>query len=620
MKEVDPIARWIPQPVIDDVKAHNELVALVGQYVRLEKKSGSNLFGLCPFHDEKTPSFSVSASKQIFYCFGCHKGGDAIRFIMEIEKMSYPDAIRHLADRAGIRLPQPDDAAWQARETERKRLQTLYLEAARFFYHNLNAPQGAAMRRYLAQRQLQPATITRFGLGYAPEGWDGLLKHLNSLGFTDQAELLRSGLFKRSKHGTLYDLFRDRLMFPVFDALGRLIAFGGRVIDDAIPKYINSPETPLYQKGRHCYGLNLAKSSKAKALLVAEGYLDVLMLHQAGFKQAVAALGTALTEQQARLLRQYTDQVVIAYDADAAGQAAALRSLDLLAQKDLTVRVLQLPDGEDPDSFLKAHGPERFQALIDRALPLLDYKLFRARQASSQAGELDPVAYQDAACDLLAQEPNAIVRELYAKNLADQLQTTAEAVLTEIDRRLNRPQAPARPSRRPQPGGGSPAPTDKADETVSREEFYLLGLLAADPSLVTGLDLQGDDFSPVLQPLAEEALDQARQQALTPARLLDLCQDRTIRGRPLRDLMARLAMRLDDWVGRQPYEEAAQAQLWRLRQKKLGRRLEAITKELAETADAERQQHLKDELLTVRDRLTRMKQTPGSQATQGGRP
>ena len=339
--------------MIEDVKAQNELVSVVEQYVRLDKRSSSNLFGLCPFHAEKTPSFSVSPTKQIYYCFGCHKGGDVIHFVMDIEKMNYPDAIRYLAERAGIQIPEPDDIEWQARQERRKRLQTICLEAARQFYRNLISPHGERIRVYLQNRGLHTSTSTRFGLGFALDEWDGLLNHLKGLGYTDEEELLQSGLFKRGKNDRLYDLFRNRLMFPIFDAMGRIIAFGGRVIDDGMPKYINSPETPIYSKGRHLYALNLAKSSKQNHLLIVEGYMDAIALHQSGIRQTVASLGTALTENQAQLLRKYTEQVIIAYDADAAGQAATLRSLDILAKKGLNVSVLQVPDGQDPDSFFR---------------------------------------------------------------------------------------------------------------------------------------------------------------------------------------------------------------------------------------------------------------------------
>ena len=410
----------IPEQVIEEIKASSELVSVVEQYVRLEKKTGQNFFGLCPFHSEDTPSFSVSPSKQIFYCFGCHKGGDVIRFIMEIEKCEYLPAIQLLAQRAGITLPEPDDEAYRLRSEKTKALQAINLEAARFYYQNLISTAGRDARAYLQKRQISAQTVRRFGLGCALADWDGLYRHLQNKGLADDVDLLlQSGLLRRGKSGNLYDLFRERLMFPILDVMGRVVAFGGRVYDDSVPKYINSPETPIYTKGRHLYGLNLAKSSKAGRLLMVEGYMDVIALYQAGIDYTVAALGTAMTENQARLLAKYSESVIIAFDADAAGQTAALRSLDILHQHGLKVTVLQVPEGKDPDEFIRNNGSERFQALIEQSLPLLDFKLLAARREHTHDGALDILAYQDEACDVLGKEENAIVRELYAGRLAD---------------------------------------------------------------------------------------------------------------------------------------------------------------------------------------------------------
>ena len=256
----------IPDNVVEEIKNRNELVSIVEQYVTLDRKSSSNYFGLCPFHREDTPSFSVSPSKQIFYCFGCHKGGNVINFIKEIEHVSYPQALQILAERAGIALPEPDDEGWRKRSELSKRMHDTMLEAARWFYMQLIGNNGKPAQDYLRKREISPATAKKFGLGYAPDSWDALHKHLQSKGFSEE-ELDSSGLFKRTKQGNLIDLFRGRLMFPIFDVLGKVVAFGGRVLDDSLPKYINSPETPIYTKGRHLYGLNLAKASRSDNLI-----------------------------------------------------------------------------------------------------------------------------------------------------------------------------------------------------------------------------------------------------------------------------------------------------------------------------------------------------------------
>lgn len=556
----------------------------------------------------------MSPVKQIYYCFGCHKGGDVIHFIMEIEKCSYPQAIRLLAERANVQIPEPDDEGWRQRNELHKSLQAICLEAARFFYRKLTEDTGRLAQAYLLRRSISPSTCKKFGLGYAPEEWDGLLQHLNQKGYQDDALLLQSGLFRRNKSGGLYDLFRHRLMFPVFDVMGRIIAFGGRVLDDSQPKYINSPETPIYTKGRHLYALNLAKNSKQHQLVMVEGYMDVIALHQAGIDQAVASLGTALTEQQAQLLRKYTEHVVVAYDADAAGQAATLRSLDILSTRDLKVTVLQVPGAKDPDEYIRLNGPERFHALIDKALPLLDYKLSVARRDSTSQGSLDPIAYQDRACAILALEKNAIVRELYANKLAEEISTSAETVLQEIGRRQADPEGkkpkPENRSSNQADSAGKEAPADQA-WPMSREELYLLGLIAAEPSLVDETGIQAADFSEgAVRQLAERVLARAAEGSLDPSGLIELCGDLSVRSVTLHDLMARVSMRLDELFGRQDLRQAAMEQLWRQRKYRLRCRLDQLKRQLDQDLDEQKRAELKQALLQVTRQLTKLKEKP----------
>ncbi len=609
------ISGFIPEHIVAEIKETNELVALVEQYVRLEKKSGSNFFGLCPFHQEKTASFSVSPSKQIYYCFGCHKGGDVVSFVMEIEKLSYLQALHLLAERSGVKLPEPDDENWRRRSEQKKQLETILLEAARYFYKNLTGPAGAPARNYLQQRAFKPAICTKFGLGFAPDNWSGLLQHLAGLGLTDEKLLLQSGLFRARKSGGLYDLFRHRLMFPIFDTMGRVIAFGGRVIDNSEPKYINSPETAVYIKGRHLYGLNLAKASRQDQLLIVEGYLDALALHQAGFDQTVAALGTALTTDQARLLSRYSESVVIAFDADAAGQAATLRSLDILEEQGLKVTVLTVPDAKDPDEYIRRHGPERFQALLDKALPLLEYKLLRARQSSLKDERLDPLAYQEEACRVLALEKNAIVREYYAKKLAEEIKIAPETVLIEIKKRLTEKDQPAARTR-PSSQSENKAPQQAEKKTTfTREELYLLGLLASDLALAQPLGLTENDFSAgPLRTVARRVLDRPAEGRLEPSQLIELCGDLSVDGFYLHDLMARVLMRLDDVFGKQDRLPAAQEQLWRQRIFLLRNRIEDLTAQLEQPNEPEQYQQIRQELLQATRDLTGLKQKTSSQA------
>lgn len=603
----------IPEQVIEDIKAASELVSVVEQYVRLEKKTGQNFFGLCPFHSEDTPSFSVSPSKQIFYCFGCHKGGDVIRFIMEIEKCDYLPAVQLLAQRAGITLPEPDDEAYRRRSEKTKALQAINLEAARYYYQNLISTAGREARAYLQKRQISAQTVRRFGLGCALSEWDGLYRHLQQKGLADDEELLlQSGLLRRGKSGHVYDLFRERLMFPILDVMGRVVAFGGRVYDDSVPKYINSPETPIYTKGRHLYGLNLAKSSKAGRLLMVEGYMDVIALYQAGIDYTVAALGTAMTENQARLLAKYSDTVIIAFDADAAGQTAALRSLDILHQHGLKVTVLQVPEGKDPDEFIRNHGSERFHALIEQSLPLLDFKLLVARREHTHDNALDILAYQDQACDVLAKEENAIVRELYAGKLAEELSAMPETVLREIERRRQQ-KSPGRShdqlrqtlmtKRRSEPS--------EQHAPATRDEIYLLTLLASDPAIWQALDPVPvvDDFSEgSMQTLAAAVLPQASDGRLDMSFLLDQAQSLTVMGQPLADLLAQAGMKQEERFGQQRQTEAAAELLKRQRRGKLMRRKDTINQDIV-SADPSDRDRMKQELLEIAQQLEKMKST-----------
>lgn len=602
-------SRIIPEQVIEDVKSSSELVSVVEQYVRLDKRSGANFFGLCPFHQEDTPSFSVSPSKQIFYCFGCNKGGNVINFIMEIEKCSYPEAIRMLAERAGIKIPEPDDAAWQKRNERNRQLYEIYLEAARWFYKNITGPQGKIAVEYLKKRGISAGLARKFGLGYAPGEWDGLLQHLTAKQYPQEL-LLQSGLFKRGRNGGLYDVFRQRLIFPIFDVMGKVIAFGGRVLDDSMPKYINSPETPVYTKGRHLYALNLAKQSREKQIIIVEGYMDAISLYQAGIDCVVASLGTALTENQARLLARYTENVTIAYDADVAGQNAALRSLDILQKNNIKVNVLQVPEGKDPDDYIHMHGPERFNALVEKALPLIDFKLLAEKRKATSDGRLDLLAYQDAACDLLAHEENAIVRELYAGKLAEELNASPDTVLREIERRH---QQPAENKEKDQLRQTIIRETESAEKTSSaeatKEEIYLLTILADQPDIYEQLDPQpqADDFTPGLMAgIAAEVFTRLKSGRLDPSSLIELGEATRVQGRLLSELLARASMKLEERFGSRGLNIAAGELLHKMKTRRLLQKKDDVNRKL-KLASAENRDELKKELLRLTKYLNEIK-------------
>ena len=354
----------IPQEYIQEVVRRNDIEEVIGQYVQLRRR-GRTLSGLCPFHNEKTPSFVVYPDTQSFYCFGCGAAGDVINFVRKYNNLGYVEAVKQLAGRAGMPLPEEDDRESRARQ----RLLEINRCAARYFYENLNAktPEAAMARRYWKEKRgLSDAAIRRFGLGYAPEDFGGLLHYLKRRGFSEE-ELETSGLVKRSAKGNLYDIFRHRVMVPIIDVRGAIIAFGGRVLDDSKPKYINSPETMVYHKSRTLFALNIAKKSKNRRYILCEGYMDVISMHEAGFDTAVCACGTALTPEQVKLLTEYADEVVLSYDSDEAGQKATERSLALFSGTNLQVRVLNIPGAKDPDEFIKNMGADAFKERIAQA-------------------------------------------------------------------------------------------------------------------------------------------------------------------------------------------------------------------------------------------------------------
>jgi len=427
---------YYPEEVIEEVRLRNDIVEVVSNYVKLEKK-GRSYWGLCPFHSEKTPSFSVEPTKQFFYCFGCNKGGSVIQFIMYIENLEFVDALKFLAERAGISLPESEDPREREKAKRRKQILEMNRLAARFYFKTLAGERGREAQGYLKRRGLTAETIKKFGLGYSPTGWDELTNVLLKNGFPEEL-LLESGLSIRAKSGELIDRFRGRIMFPIFDVRGNVIAFGGRVLDNSLPKYMNSPDTPVYSKSRELYGLNYARMSSSKRLLIVEGYMDVISLHQAGIDFAVASLGTSLTKMQAWILKKYSGEVIIAYDADSAGQAATLRGLEILEEAGCNVRVLVIPEGKDPDEYIRNNGPEKFKNLIDRAISLLDYKIRVKRNMHNLDTVEDKLKLLNDIAETLAEHDNPIERELYAKNYAQEYGISYSSLMEEINRRIER--------------------------------------------------------------------------------------------------------------------------------------------------------------------------------------
>ena len=479
----------IPREYIDEVVRRSDITEVVSSYVQLRHR-GRTHTGLCPFHSEKTPSFVVYPETQSFYCFGCGAGGDVITFVRKINNLDYVEAVKMLAGRAGMPMPEEDDKAGRLRS----RVLAINKEAARFFYEQLNAENDDARdaRSYWRGRGLSDSTIRRFGLGFSPNDFGALRRHLRTRGYTEE-EMLASGLQKRSEKGNVYDVFRGRVMTPIFDLRGNVIAFGGRVLGDEKPKYINSPETLVYKKSKAMFALNIAKKSASRRYILCEGYMDVISLHQAGFDTAVAACGTALTPDQVRLLGEYADEVVLCYDSDEAGQKATARSLGLFAESPVKVSVLNIPGAKDPDEFIKKYGRERFEALLNGTSNAIEYKLAKVREKYDLARPADRVEYIKDAIRLLAGRLTPTEREVYAGRLAEETDVAKANVMAQLEAAVRANQRRAQRQREKEllnTGAGADiklpynVPGGEKSLGVASAEQQLVAALIRDPSLI----------------------------------------------------------------------------------------------------------------------------------------
>ena len=430
-----------PPAFLDELVARNPIEEVVGQYVEL-KRRGSNYFGLCPFHGEKTASFSVAPNKQMYYCFGCHKGGGVVNFIMEIESLSYPDAVRFLAKRANLEVP--EDAQYQSQYKEQERLWNLCRDAAKFYHNMLKSDAGRDARAYLLGRGLDWATVTKFGLGYAPDDFHSLLPVMERQGYTRE-ELIAANLCSVSQKNSqnVYDRFRNRIMFPQIDLRGNVIGFAGRALDkEAKAKYINPTETLIFSKRKFLYAMNLAKKSKRPYLILCEGPMDAIACHQYGFDCAVASQGTALTEEQVNIISKFTDQVIMTYDNDAAGQNATQRAIQMFAAAGVAVRILRLHDAKDADEFLHKFGADPFEVLLQGSENQADYRLLSLQSQFDLTKDDQRVEFAAKAAELISTFPNAVQREIYADRAAKAAGISKEAMLLEATKaykkRLNR--------------------------------------------------------------------------------------------------------------------------------------------------------------------------------------
>ena len=495
-----------PQSFIDELLARNPIEEVVGRHVTL-RRSGANMFGLCPFHGEKTATFSVAPDKGIYYCFGCHKGGGAINFVMEMEGLTYPDAVRALAQRSGMEVPEDDQ--YQSRYRQQARLWALCKEAARYFHAQLYSEAGAQGLAYAQKRGMPKSTLTTFGIGFAPDSWNGLVMAMKAKGYTEQ-ELKDAGLVSE-KGGRIYDRFRNRLMFPIIDVRGNIIGFGGRVMDDSTPKYLNSPETVIFNKRKNLFALNIARKSKLGYLILVEGYMDAIALHQYGFDCAVASLGTSLTEEHATLISRYVEQVVLIYDGDEAGQRATKRAIPILEKAGIRVKVLQMKDAKDPDEFLKKFGADKFKLLLEESSNRVEYQLNAIARKYDLRIDDQRIRFLQESAELICTLGSSVQREIYSSRVAQAAKITEESMKLEVSKAFKRRLAREKkqqekidlaPAQALQPKTRS-VRYDNLKSAMAEEGILAQAFL--DPTLMGETDLTGSAFS---VPLLGKVYDQ----------------------------------------------------------------------------------------------------------------
>ena len=470
--------------IIEEVRQNNDIVDIISQYVHLTRK-GRNYFGLCPFHSEKSPSFSVSPDRQIFHCFGCGVGGNVYTFLMKIEGITFKESLEQLAERANIQLPKLENNADTAREELKAKVYKVNEFTAEFYHQNLYKPTAKIGQEYVKKRKMNKETLEAYRIGFSGK-FDELYKALKAQGFGEK-EILESGLVNKNDNGTYIDRYRNRLMFPICDVRGKVIAFGGRILDDSKikdpkfpqPKYINSPENVVYSKGRHLFGLNVAKKDSAKKLLIVEGYMDVISLHQRGVTNVVGALGTALTEQQGWLLRKSTEQVILGFDADGAGQTAIARSMEILQKMGCDMRVLQIEGAKDPDEYIVKFGEGRFRLAMDNAISLVGFKVKNLKKDLNLENTGDKIKFLNEIAKILSKVENTMEREIYIEKIAQGYNISKEAIYAEVNKLIynNTKEDKVLQSREIKPVRENIKNTTEIDEDLKRRENTIIAIL-----------------------------------------------------------------------------------------------------------------------------------------------
>ena len=589
--------------IIEEIRQNNDVVDIISQYVHLTRK-GRNYFGLCPFHNEKSPSFSVSPDRQIFHCFGCGVGGNVYTFLMKIEGITFKEALEQLAERANIQLPTLTSGADTAKEELKAKVYKVNEFTAEFYHQNLYKPNAKMAQEYVKKRKLNQETLEAYKIGFSGK-FDELYKALKQQGFGEK-EILESGLVNKNDNGTYIDRYRNRLMFPICDARGKVIAFGGRVLDDSKPKYINSPENIVYSKGRHLFGLNVAKKYSSKKLLIVEGYMDVISLHQRGIENVVGALGTALTEQQGWLLRKSTEQVILGFDADGAGQTAVARSMEILQNMGCDMRVLQIEGAKDPDEFIVKFGEGRFKLAMENAISLVEFKVKNLRKDINLENAADKIKFLNEIAKILAKVENTIEREIYIEKIAKGYNISKEAIFAEVNKLIysnskgiQTLQEQNKPIRKVEQN--KEEKTSVNENLIKRENTIIALLIDANKNVFEKIkqNIKPEDFKDSInREIAQKLYEELEKQDSNINKLIDTFDEET-------QNHITMVMATDYEI--ENVEKAVDDILQKYKREKLDDRKQEILKQLETEQDTEIKQQLGKELNSIIIELAKIK-------------
>ena len=595
--------------IIEEVRQNNDIVDIISQYVHLTRK-GRNYFGLCPFHSEKSPSFSVSPDRQIFHCFGCGVGGNVYTFLMKIEGITFKEALEQLAERANIQLPKLENNADTAREELKAKVYKVNEFTAEFYHQNLYKPTSKIGQEYVKKRKMNKETLEAYRIGFSGK-FDELYKALKAQGFGEK-EILESGLVNKNDNGTYIDRYRNRLMFPICDVRGKVIAFGGRILDDSKikdpkfpqPKYINSPENVVYSKGRHLFGLNVAKKDSAKKLLIVEGYMDVISLHQRGVTNVVGGLGTSLTEQQGWLLRKSTEQVILGFDADGAGQTAIARSMEILQKMGCDMRVLQIEGAKDPDEYIVKFGEGRFRLAMDNAISLVEFKVKNLKKDLNLENTGDKIKFLNEIAKILSKVENTMEREIYIEKIAQGYNISKEAIYAEVNKLIynNTKEDKVLQSREIKPVRENIKNTTEIDEDLKRRENTIIAiLLDSNANMFAKIkeQIKPEDFKDsVNRKIAEQLYKELEKEDCNINRLIDSFDEET-------QNHITMVMATDYEIDN--LEKAVDDILQKYEKKKLDNRKQEILKQLEIEEDVDKKKELGKELSNIIITLAKIK-------------